>query len=58
MSDTDDWNDAWWHAQETDERWQRHMQQQAELLTIRKEIERAQGIGNAAEQVPQKRGHR
>jgi len=25
MSEREDTNDAWWHAQESDERWQRHM---------------------------------
>ena len=34
MSEREDTNDAWWHAQESDERWQRHMKLRAELKGI------------------------
>lgn len=56
MSDTDDWNDAWWHAQECDERWHHHMQLQAELTHITEEIRHAQSKRYDHEQVPAKRG--
>jgi hypothetical protein len=29
-----DTTDAWWHAQETDERWRRHIELRAELQVI------------------------
>lgn len=38
MSDEQDTIDAWWHAQECDERWQRHMQLQAELTNLTEEL--------------------
>ena len=36
--------DAWWHALETDQRWQKHMQLRAELTETRHELERKNGI--------------
>jgi hypothetical protein len=56
MSEREDTNDAWWQALESDERWQRHMAQQAELTQVTKELRDASGKRYDPVQVPAKRG--
>jgi hypothetical protein len=44
MNDERDTIDAWWHALETDQRWRRHMEYQAELRNLQHELESKNGI--------------
>jgi len=38
VSEPEDTNDAWWHAQETDERWRRHNELRDELKKLTEEL--------------------
>ena len=57
MSEIEDTNDAWWFAQEQDERLRQHQEMRAELKQRQKELEHAQGQRDGTEQVPEKRGY-
>jgi hypothetical protein len=51
MSDIEDTNDAWWHAQETDERWRRHNELRDELTELTKELKNHESIRTDCKQV-------